>query len=308
MHTDTLVLRAALAVTVAGLLLTTGCDTRPAFACRDKNPVVNPWTHLRFANNPGDFHFAIVSDRTGAERPGVFERAVSNLNLLRPEFVMSVGDLVEGRTEDVGEIVRQWTEFDSLVWKLDMPFFYLAGNHDHESKVLQSAWGIRYGRSYYHFSYGGVLFLCLNTEDTAATSMTDRQVAYFEDVLKQNQTPRWTFLFMHKPMKQYLPGQWDRLKAALGNRPYTLFSGHHHTYLYETVDGRDHIQLSVTGGVNELTGPRYGKFDQVVWVAMTGQGPRIANLALDGIHSKDVRTAAQASPDTAGQPAGVYAP
>src|SRR5438270_82160 len=25
----------------------------------------NPWTHLRLNNDPGDFHFVIVSDRTG---------------------------------------------------------------------------------------------------------------------------------------------------------------------------------------------------------------------------------------------------
>ena len=55
-----------------------------------------PWTSEDFLDDPQEFQFAIVSDRTGGARKGVFERAVKALNLLRPEFVMSVGDLIEG--------------------------------------------------------------------------------------------------------------------------------------------------------------------------------------------------------------------
>ncbi len=32
-------------------------------------------------------------------RPGIFESAVEKLNLMQPEFVMSVGDLVQGHGE-----------------------------------------------------------------------------------------------------------------------------------------------------------------------------------------------------------------
>src|SRR5947208_2378046 len=68
----------------------------------------NPWTHLRLNNNPDDFQFAIVSDRTGGQRAGVFRHAVEVLNLLQPQFVLSVGDLVEGFTEDQSVIDSQW--------------------------------------------------------------------------------------------------------------------------------------------------------------------------------------------------------
>ena len=55
-----------------------------------------PYTHLRFQNDPDDFQFAVIGDRSGGNRPGVFPAAVDLLNLLRPEFVMSVGDFIEG--------------------------------------------------------------------------------------------------------------------------------------------------------------------------------------------------------------------
>jgi len=137
----------------------------------------NPWTHLNLYNDPNNFQFAIVSDRTGEHRPGVFADAVQKLNLLKPEFVMSIGDLIEGDIEgdieDENELDRQWNEFDGLVNKLQMSFFYVPGNHDITNEVMAKKWRQRLGRSYYHFVYRNVLFLCLNTEDPPAGSISD---------------------------------------------------------------------------------------------------------------------------------------
>src|SRR4051794_3056546 len=55
----------------------------------------NPWTSLKLNNDPDQFRFAIVSDRTGGHRANVFAKAVHQINLMQPEFVMSVGDLIE---------------------------------------------------------------------------------------------------------------------------------------------------------------------------------------------------------------------
>ena len=53
----------------------------------------NPWTNLRLNNDPREFRFAVISDRTGGHRPQVFSKAIERLNLLQPEFVVTVGDL-----------------------------------------------------------------------------------------------------------------------------------------------------------------------------------------------------------------------
>jgi hypothetical protein len=86
----------------------------------------NPWTKLTLNNDPKNFQFAIVSDRTGGHRPGVFEDAVRKLNLLQPEFVMSVGDLIEGYSHEPAEVDQMWDEFQSFVADLKMPFFYVS--------------------------------------------------------------------------------------------------------------------------------------------------------------------------------------
>ena len=32
-----------------------------------------PYSHLNFQNNPDNFQFAVIGDRTGGHRPGVFQ-------------------------------------------------------------------------------------------------------------------------------------------------------------------------------------------------------------------------------------------
>jgi len=40
--------------------------------------------------------------------------------------------------------------------------------------------------------------------------------------------------------------------------------------------------------VSPMRGLPYGEFDHVVWVTMTDDGPRLANLLLEGIHDEDI--------------------
>jgi len=70
---------------------------------------------------------------------------------------MCVGDLIEGAPEEV-ELKPAVDEFDGIVEKLEMPFFYVAGNHDISSELTLNVWKQRQGRDYYHFVYRNVLF------------------------------------------------------------------------------------------------------------------------------------------------------
>lgn len=68
-----------------------------------------PWTHDNFDADDGKkFTFAVVSDLTGGERDGVFEVAIQQLSLLRPELILSVGDLIEGESEDHALLSQEW--------------------------------------------------------------------------------------------------------------------------------------------------------------------------------------------------------
>ncbi len=159
-------------VLLAVIALTTGCmqDRTQAAAAFSYDPAefpgAKPWTSENFKNDPEDFQFAILGDRGGGASPlGTYEHAIEQLNWLQPEFVMSVGDYVEGYTTDQAAMDAQWDEFEAIIAKLEPPFFYVRGNHDVNLPLTRTAWTERRGPQFYHFRYKDVLFIALDTED-----------------------------------------------------------------------------------------------------------------------------------------------
>jgi hypothetical protein len=146
-------------------VLLSACVAAPGVESTHRIGASVPHTDKPFLDNPDNFQFVVVSDRTGGHRPGVFDQAMDKINLLQPEFVMCVGDLIEGYSEDESVLNAQWDELDSMVDKLQMPFFYTVGNHDVSNDLMRELWLKRNGSDYYHFNYRDVLFISLNTED-----------------------------------------------------------------------------------------------------------------------------------------------
>jgi hypothetical protein len=285
-----------------------------------------PWTHQRFDEAPGDFTFAVVTDLESGYRTGVFDVAVKDLQLLRPAFVITVGDQIDGGTEDEAQLEKEWTEFDARLADLKAPYFHVGGNHDLTNLTQRKVWERRYGARYYHFGYKGVLFLVLDTEDyrpermaeiyrmraefletrktdpaKAATlpyaslmeakvgEVGDAQSAYFEGVIAANPKARHIVLLMHKPVwRRAGAGSLARIETALKGRPYTVLNGHVHRYSHAEREGRDYITLGTTGGEWADTEVP-GAFDHIMWVTMTNDGPSIANLRLDGVLDKTGR-------------------
>ena len=316
------------AVLSAVFLLFLGCSgssgppDEPIFQ-HDVSGKVLPWTNEDFDAADDKFTFAVFSDLTGGERERVFEIAVAQLSLLRPELIINVGDLIEGGTEDLAEIDAQWKSFDERADRATAPIFYVGGNHDLTGEVLQGVWDKRYGRRYYHFIYKNVLFLVLDTEDNTpermqeifearnraieavktegmeaferseysrmpeqiAGNISDGQSQYFQDVLAANPDVRWTFLFLHKaPWQREDEQGFAAIEQALSERPYTVFNGHVHAYEHLERHGRDYIRLATTGGVQF---PDRGRSaDHVVLVTVSESGADIANLLMEGILDK----------------------
>ncbi|UCD23328.1 MAG: metallophosphoesterase, partial [Gemmatimonadota bacterium] len=160
----------ALALLV-GLSQLTGCGQQDAQMSafsfdQSASAEATPWTSESFRNDPNNFQFAIIGDRTGgANIEGTFAIAMDQLNLLQPEFVINVGDIIEGYAETRAELVEMWEEAETLTRKLDMPFFYTRGNHDVSFPGGKEVWLERHGTAYYHFVYKDVLFMVLDSED-----------------------------------------------------------------------------------------------------------------------------------------------
>lgn len=253
-----------------------------------------PWTNLNINDKPGQFQFVVVTDRTGGHRPGIFEKGIEKVNLLQPEFVMSVGDLIEGYTTDTAEINRQWDEFCGFVNKLEMPFFYVPGNHDLTNPVMERIWKERFGPTHYSFIYKDVLFMALNSEDqtrgSGKGSISGPQLEWIRKTLDAHRHVKWTFLFMHQPLwvQETDPVKWFDVEKLLADRKHTVFVGHRHHYERFERNNTQYYMLATTGGSSALRGPQLGEFDHFVWVTMTDQGPVLANLHLDGVFDHDV--------------------
>jgi hypothetical protein len=129
-------------------------------------PGPKPWTSEGFGDDPMGFQFVVIGDRTGgANALGTFDVAMDQINLLQPEFVINVGDLIEGYSDAGAELHEEWDGADAMLAKLEMPFFRTPGNHDIANETAQRVWRERYGASHYHFVYKDVLFLVLDSED-----------------------------------------------------------------------------------------------------------------------------------------------
>lgn len=282
-----------------------------------------PWSSVPTGRNNDQFTFAIISDLNGGEREGIFNVAAQQIKLLRPDFVITAGDLVDGGTEDVAELKKQYDSFDERASKAGAPIVHVGGNHDLTNATMKQFWRDRYGRTYYHFIYNNVLFLVLDSEDyspermqeiyearakaieildgdhpeEAATSdyyqMEERisgeigneQSAYFEKVIADHPEVRWTLLFMHKPVWQREgDGNLSRIEKALGERNYTVFNAHFHSYAHSIRNNKDYIMLGTTGGGQNPKDPN--SFDHITLVSFMEDQPSIATLRMDGILDK----------------------
>jgi len=249
-----------------------------------------PWTGKPIVNDPDDFQFVIIADLHGGNRPGIFEKAVEKINLMNPEFVLSVGDLIDGYTEDEYVVDKQWNAFEKQIAPLGMRFFFVPGNHDLSNNMMTEKWEERFGRSYYHFVYRNVLFLCLNSEDPPSHQMSNAQVEYVAKALDENRNARWTMVFMHKPLWLSEKTGWEKIEAMLVDRPHTVLAGHRHSYVKYVRHGRSYIRLATTGAGSSLAGYRVGRFDHITWVTMKDEGPLIANLDIHGILDENIVT------------------
>jgi len=248
-----------------------------------------PWSSKAFNNDTSNFKFAIISDRTFGHRPGVFGKGINALNLIQPEFVISIGDMIEGETHDLDEIHQQWNEFDSILDPLQMKYFYLPGNHDYTNQIMAKEWEKKLGQSYYYFKYKNSLFLVLNANaEPGDIALSKKQIAYFKKGLETHKEVKWTFVFMHQPLWYSGNNRFSELEEALADRPYTVFAGHRHRYRQEIRNGRIYIALGTTGGGIRLRGEKLGEFDHVTSVSVRPDGPVITNLKLDGVLPMDI--------------------
>lgn len=240
--------------------------------------------------------FAILGDRTGDHQEEVYEAIVAEVERMRPDLVMTVGDHIEGYISDTVEMNKQWDEYFGIIKALTMPIHFTPGNHDITSNAMEPTFRARVGEPYHSFDYRGIHFVVLDNSRTENTSeVAEVQINWLKDDLAKNRNACYTVVFLHKPFwyKTLGDGQPDALHEIFkANGVDAVFTGHFHTYFSAEFDGIQYTSIGSSGGDTEESPD--GLLYQFGWVTVDGAGVHAVPIKKDAVLPWNVQTLADA--------------
>jgi len=260
----------------------------------------NAFVKREFIQNSEKFTFAILGDKTtgGVLNWPIFDRAVEEINLLQPDFVIMIGDMIQGTVTDTSILNRMWKEFNSHAEKLDVPLYVLPGNHDISNAVMYDYWNKKIGLRYYSFIHNNSLFILLNTEEYKKTKDGEfgrEQLDFVREQLAANKNVNQTFIFFHRPLWYEKDGKHDgykelkEIQSWIKNRDATLFAGHWHNLEFQKIEGNRHIVLSATGGeLEEKPLTELGYFHHYTLVTVDKDTSTISYIKPGSIFAEDI--------------------
>ncbi len=257
------------------------------------------------------FQFAIFGDRTGGVPEGlqVLEQAVVDTNLMDPDLVMTVGDLVQGYNQ-TPQWLNQKDEFQAIMNRLKMDWFPVAGNHDvywqrqdpnkppgqHEKNYEQ-----HFGPLWYSFKHKNAGFLVLFSDegnpetnekgfnDPSLQQMSQRQLDFVKQALEHLKEQKHVFVFLHHPRwigGNYEGSNWDQVHntlVAAGNVS-AVFAGHIHRMRYDGKrDGIEYYALATTGGNLSVDFPAAGFLHHFNVVTVHEDRFQVATIPVGGV-------------------------
>jgi len=120
--------------------------------------------------------------------------SLDRINALKPAFVALLGDNARRPTDEQLDALSR-----SVLDRIQAPVFNAVGNHDMRDRAKYEG---RFGRTFFHFSYGPAMFVFLDTEITQG-QITGEQMSMLSQAIAQAQSRddlSALALFMHKPL------------------------------------------------------------------------------------------------------------
>jgi hypothetical protein len=251
----------------------------------------------RAATGVGDLRlpirFAVIGDRTGGHEPGVHGEIMLEIERMKPDFVVGVGDMIEGYSADLAEVEKEWKEYAGLAGTLSMPFFRVPGNHDIWDSTAAEVYRRHVGEPYYSFDTGPIHFVVLDTGRWSTIgSFPKEQLDWLKADLAGKRDTQYTIAFYHIPywLETVAKGKPDPLHDIfMAYGVDAVFTGHYHVYFSGKYDGIAYTGVGSSGGQCEpgLTGLKY----HFVWVTVTDEGISIAPIKMNSVLPWDEVTA-----------------
>ncbi len=205
---------------------------------------------LAFPCPGAGFDFAILGDRTGNAVPGVYEHVCKEIGSQHPDFVINVGDTIEGLDDETA--MAQWAAVRPA-WKYfgDTPFHLVPGNHDIWSPASERIWRAQSGRPpQYSFDFQGAHITVLDNSRTDA--LAPDQITFLESDLAAHAAQRPKFIFFHRPFWllpiKFQNGNFPLHRLARKYDAGFVVSGHAHEFDRSEYDGVKYVIVGSSGG------------------------------------------------------------
>lgn len=201
------------------------------------------------------FSFAVLGDRTQEHTPGVFKDIVMQINKLKPDIVLNVGDVIEGYSDDKKLLREQWKEYKAIHELVKAPYFYTTGNHDispGHDQVMLPLFKQYLGEPQYTFTHKNTYFVIFDSSIWVTyEELPESQWKWLEDALSRKPKADNIFVFMHRPywMDYIGSDKPDRMHDLFKKYKVTaVFAGHHHFYCSAEYDGILYTEIGSSGG------------------------------------------------------------
>jgi serine/threonine-protein phosphatase CPPED1 len=223
----------------------------------------SPWFFIQLT----DPQFGMFEKNEGFEKETLlYEKAVAEVNRLKPDFVIITGDFVHNQhsLEQIEEFIRITSKIDAKI-----PVYYSPGNHDIGRNPTRESLRIyteRYGKDRFAFQHKGSFFIGFNSGLIKSDSLPEeeyKQYKWLKSKLKKGRNKNHIILFTHYPFfirNIDEPEAYSNLGIDSRHKYLSLFDAHNVTAIFfghyhnNALTSYKNIQLIITSAVGKPLG------------------------------------------------------